>query len=121
MLTELYNRYMHAFPRSKSLVKFTLLERAGHRPGANVSLKGGRVTGAHLRCSSTMLAGIAVLFAVRRGPACVSATSARLTSFVFGCWHEQHGTEGATRALLRVPARVWASVAGRKRCPRLRQ
>lgn len=97
--------------------------------------------------SSTMLAGIAVLFAVRRGPACVSATSAALASFVCGCWHEQHGTGGATlallvitmhisalaascaarsgisgtRALLRVPARVWANVAGRKRCPRLRQ
>lgn len=56
--------------------------------------------------SSTMLASIAVLFAVRRGPtvgACVSMTSGALVSFVFGCWRGEHGqryTEGATMALL---------------------
>lgn len=56
--------------------------------------------------SSTMLASIAVLFAVRRGAtvgACVSMTSGALVSFVFSCWRGQHGqryTEGATLALL---------------------
>lgn len=56
--------------------------------------------------SSTMLASITVLFAVRRGQsarACISATSMALTSFVFGCWRGRHGqryTGGPVTALL---------------------